>query len=135
MAKREFDDCVLPLDMNELAQSLATAEIAEHWIDAIRSYAMEQLKRQVAIPGWRLAPTRPTRRWKDEQAVSDVAIQAIGDEAFRHEVLSPAQMEKLAKRKHLSWDKEFAPLVEKVSLGVKLERTDVSDPAKDFPED
>lgn len=135
MAKKDFAQHTLPGSPDELAEALNTAVLAEAWIDAIRSYAMEQLKQQVRIPGWGLGPTRPVRRWKDESAVQSIAsLLGYGPDAYRHDLLTPAQMEKLAKRKGTSWDTQFAPLVESVSSGVKLVRTETTNPLDDFDE-
>ena len=136
MAKRDFADALLPADMNDLSEQLKTAELAELRISALRAYAIEQLKSQVLVPGWGLVPTEPRRKWKDE----DKLLATLASFGLKHaethtdEMLSPAQMEKLVRRKKLNW-KSFEPFTERVSGGVKLGRTDRNAAAADFPEE
>ena len=134
MAKHDFADHTLPVTPTDLADALNTAVLAETWIDAVRGYAIEQLKSQVHIPGWGLGPTRPVRRWVDEVEAENRLL----DHGFtpvvihRNELKSPAQIEKLVKQSPGVWG-ELSPLVENHSSGVKLVRTD-NDPRGDFDE-
>lgn len=126
MAKIEFDDKKLADDPNELSRQLDIAERASVWIEAIRAHALERLLRQERIPNWGLTPTRPVRRWTDEQAAEQVTTMlglSPGD-THRSELKSPAQMEKLIQKRvsHSAWDKHLAPLVESRSSGMKLLR-------------
>lgn len=135
MAKKDFKDHILPDDPAELADKLVMAERAVAWADALRTYAIEQLQRQVRIPGWGLEPTRPTRRWVSESQVEAALVQMGVAHAASHQtkLLSPAQMEKQLKRKFMfGWEHEIAPLIESKSSGWKLTRTDTTDATKDF---
>lgn len=134
MAKLEFNDEGLKLDdPTEMSRLLDVATRARAWCDALEAVALDQLKRQVRIPGWTLAPTRPTRKWSDERAAGD-QLHALGVvDAWRTDLKTPAQIEKLV-RKQLSnraWDEQLSPLVESVSSGVKLARDDAA-PFEDF---
>jgi hypothetical protein len=133
MAKRDFADHVLPQDPAALAEALNTAQLAETWIDAVRGYAIEQLKSQVHIPGWSLGPTRPTRRWTDEALIEAMLMDhgLTPTVTHRHELKSPAQLEKLLRRQSPSIWGQVNALIEMHSSGVKLVRAD-NDPAKDF---
>ena len=77
MAKRDFADHVLPDDPAELARNLDTAERAQMWINALQAYALEQLQRQVRVPGWELVPTRPTRKWIDDETVTAGTLKTL----------------------------------------------------------
>jgi hypothetical protein len=128
MAKRDFDDALMPDDPAELAYNLDVAERAVLWATALQAHALDQLKHQVRIPGWEMVPTRPTRRWKlDEPSVAGALDQrGLSDDViFETRLRSPAQIEKLARRVALD------DLIESVSSGVKLNRVK-SDPREDF---
>ena len=141
MAKRDFADHVLPDDPAELARNLDIAERAQMWINALQAYALEQLQRQVRVPGWELVPTRPTRKWsQDEETVAgtlqlfDVPDNVIWETRLQ----SPAQIEKrpVARRavpQGTLEDQHLADtLVESKSSGVKLARSPPPDAAKEF---
>lgn len=127
--KNEFSPYMLPATPDEMAEQLALAEKAMTWADAIRAYAVEQLKSQVRIPGWGLEPTRPTRRWSNTDAVLDelTASQLTLDVTHDFKLKTPAQLEKVIKTHALMpkawWDQRMSPLVESYSSGVKLSRT------------
>jgi hypothetical protein len=134
LAQREFGAFG---DGTGLGELLDMAERAELWINAVRGYALEQLQRQVHIPGWQLVPTRPTRRWVDEETVVATVLGrlGLGDNAIWETSLrSPAQVEKVVK-KQLSrdtWDQRLSQMVELRSSGVKLARADHDDARGDF---
>ena len=128
MARIEFDDQnTLVDDPAELSRQLDTAERAAAWIEAIRAHAIDRLQHQERIPNWGLVPTRPLRRWRDVLAAQDACATLHldrGDILKEPEIKSPAQMEKLV-RKRIStraWDEVLSPLVESHSSGVKLQR-------------
>jgi Protein of unknown function (DUF2800) len=142
MAKHAFSDqdddklSTLPSTPEKLAEALDLADQAEVWIKAVRAYATEQLKAQVRIPDWGLVPTRPMRRWTEagvSQVETNLITLGLTAEGHKVELLTPAQMEKLARRKGHKWDAWFGPHVESHSSGVKLARTDRAD-VSDFPE-
>jgi hypothetical protein len=139
MAKRDFADHILPDDPAELARNLDIAERAQMWINALQSYALEQLQRQVRVPGWELVPTRPTRRWNDEDPVTAASLVDTGvtvNEVWETKLRSPAQLEKTlirSARGREIWNNRIAPfLVENKSSGVKLARTRNSDAPGEF---
>jgi hypothetical protein len=138
MAKRDFADHVLPADPADLARNLDTAERAQMWINALQAFALEQLQRQVRIPGWELVPTRPTRKWvKDDIVIMNVLqTMNVPDHVIRETRLrSPAQMEKLLTRTAQDrglWQDIAEGWVESKSSGVKLARTKNPDAAEDF---
>jgi hypothetical protein len=146
MAKRDFADHILPDDPDELARNLDIAERAGLWISALRAYAQEQIQRQVRVPGWELVPTRPTRKWIDDETTTAAALSTLGlgpDTIYETRLRSPAQIEKMTRPGkfvrvgtgppvgHLS----LASLIESKSSGVKLVRTHNPDAAKEFSDD
>lgn len=137
-AKNDFSQYMIPATPEEMAEQLALAEKASAWVDAIRTYATEQLKSQMRIPGWGLEPTRPTRRWANTDAVLDKFLLANLplDATHDFKLKTPAQMEKALKTHALVpngwWDQNMTPLIENYSSGVKLARTTKS--TTDFTE-
>jgi Protein of unknown function (DUF2800) len=130
MAKIEFDDDRVRVDDPvELGELLDVAARARAWCDAIEVYGLEQLKRQVRVPGWSLVPTRPVRRWSDVDAVlKELHSTGMDHRAVEWKLRSPAQVEKLVRQAERSnqispdaWDR-LSPLVESHSSGVKLQR-------------
>jgi hypothetical protein len=132
MAKRDFADHILPDDPDELARNLDTAERAQLWINALQAYALEQLQRQVRVPGWELVPTRPTRRWIDDETVTASALKTLNvpdDVIWETRLRSPPQIEKALGRGASGLT---ATLIESKSSGVKLARTRNSDAPGEF---
>jgi hypothetical protein len=139
MAKREFDDVKLPDDPDELAKALDIAERALTWAGALQAHALEQLQRQVRIPGWEMVPTRPTRRWIDEETTTVGVLSTLGvgdDVIWETRLRSPAQVEKAltksTKGRHLWQDQIADILIESKSSGVKLARSQRADAKGEF---
>lgn len=127
-AKGEFDSYMErePQRMS-VADQLELADIVEIWIDKLRESAKNDIDRGANIPGWRLVPTRPTRKWTDEFAVEGLLKTwgVLGKETHTTEILSPAQMEKLITKKLGAgkWD-TLSQLVKAHSSGTKLAKSD-----------
>ena len=139
--KNDFAPYMLPATPDEMAEQLVLAERAMVWADAIRAYAVEQLKSQVRIPGWTLEPTRPTRRWLNTDMVLDqlVAAKLPLDLTHDFKLRTPAQLEKnVGKDKRMTrawWDQRMSPLVESYSSGVKLARVNKPTDFTEFTEE
>ena len=109
------------LPAEEVARLLVAAELAALWIRALRAHAHAELEAGRIIPGWRLVPKRPTRRWRDEEQTV-VELQALGlpaDELIARKLKSPAQVEKLVGP---SRKREIADLVVAEGDGTTLAR-------------
>jgi hypothetical protein len=132
MAKRDFADHILPDNPDELARNLDIAERAQMWINALQAYALEQLQRQVRVPGWELVPTRPTRKWIDDETVTASALKTLNvpdDVIWETRLRSPTQIEKVLGRGASGLT---ATLIESKSSGVKLARARNSDAPGEF---
>jgi hypothetical protein len=132
MAKRDFADHILPDDPAELARNLDIAERAQMWINALQAFALEQLQRQVRIPGWELVPTRPARKWIDDETVTASALKTLNvpdDVIWETRLRSPTQIEKVLGRGASGLT---ATLIESKSYGVKLARTRNADAPGEF---
>jgi hypothetical protein len=140
MAKRDFADHQLPDTLDDLAHELDTADRAQMWINALQAYAVERLKNQARIPGWELVPTRPTRKWINDEAVTASLLgdHVTDDVIWEKRLRSPAQIEKTLTTRGAAaggrdlWRDLSGALVESKSSGVKLARTHNPDAAKEF---
>ena len=105
-----------------LGDLLNRIEIIGPWVEAVKRLAQERLDAGTTVPGWKLVPKRPMRRWSDED---QDALMSLMDNAgvdvdaiSARSLLSPAQAEKkLGKRRY---EAEVAPYVIKVSSGLTL---------------
>lgn len=123
-AKLEFalnggDAADLPLA--DLHSILAVADTAIEWGQAVKAHAERLLHDGDPLDGnWQLVPKRAKRVWNDEKAVERLLL----DEGFeleeivREQLLPPAQIEALAKKKGIRLD--MSELATSVSSGLKI---------------
>jgi hypothetical protein len=98
----------------KLGKYLEAFERIENYIGAVREHAFHQLNHGHKVPGWKLVPKRATRKWTDAEAVEKIASKKFGDKAYKRELHSPAQLEKIA-------GKDFVlKYASNVSSGLKL---------------
>jgi hypothetical protein len=140
MAKQEFADIAGRIASDDMADALDIAERAELWIARVREFALDQLQHQVAIPGWSLVPTRPTRKWiyPDDDIAHRFERNGVSHaDIWETRVRSPAQMEKVLRRTkdgRRLWE-AATRMVEARSTGVKLGRSDRPDAKGEFDDD
>lgn len=89
------------IDPAKLGLAVEQSYLLEQWIKDLRQLAETSLENGIAVPGLKLVAKRGRREWaKAEEeilgAINDDALQP--EELFRHELLSPAQMEKVLKK-------------------------------------
>jgi hypothetical protein len=78
-----------------LSKVLQAVPKIQTWIEGVETYAFEQLKDGVKIPGFKVVEKRGTRKWTDPKKTQDEAFELIGEAAFTEpELKSPAQLEK-----------------------------------------
>jgi len=107
------------IDVQTLGAYLANADILEDWIKDLRALAHQILDSGAPVPGYKLVAKRGTRQWTDEK---DVVHWLDGKgleptEIYSKEILSPAQMEKVLKKRKLTLPDD---LVVSVSSGTTL---------------
>ena len=116
------------LDAAGIGEMLTKADLLDQWIADLRALAFQMLEKGVAVPGYKLVPKRATRQWADpEQA--QAALEGIGldqTELMETKLLSPAQMEKVLKKRKLSMP---ADLIVAISSGNTLATEDDPRPA------
>ena len=111
-------------DPAELAAALAKADVIEGWVKRVREAAHHELEAGRDVPGWKLVPTRATRRWiSEDDARAEVRLEfgLEGEEVEVRKFKSPAQLTD-ALRKGAGMTKKAAEqwldrLVEKRSSG------------------
>jgi hypothetical protein len=117
------------LDAAMLGQYLAKADVLEDWITDLRALAFQMLEKNVPVPGYKLVQKQARRQWVDE-AKASAALHDMGvprGELFSpEEIRSPAQIEKVLKKRKLALPDE---LVKSVSSGTTLASEDDSRPA------
>ena len=123
-AKDEFSDGVGSLTLGE---QLDLAETLQLWIDKTLAEGKARIEGGERVDGWRLVPTRATRKWTDEDGVVNL-MKTLGltpADIFTENLKTPAQMDKILVRKlgsnHLD---KLMPFVTAVSSGTKLARTE-----------
>ena len=107
------------LDAPMISAYLANADLLEDWIKDLRALAHQMLDSGASVPGYKLVAKRGTRQWTDEK---DVVHWLDGKgleptEIYSKELLSPAQMEKVLKKRKMALPDD---LVVSVSSGTTL---------------
>ena len=116
------------IDVQSLGAYLANADMLEDWIKDLRALAHQILDSGASVPGYKLVAKRGTRQWTDEKDVVHW-LDGIGlenNEIYSKELLSPAQMEKVLKKRKLTLPDN---LVVSVSSGTTLASADDPRPA------
>jgi len=87
---------VRDLTPDQISMVMQKADILESWISEVRAYAEDVLNRGGDVPGFKLVEKRGSRKWSNPFEVEKDAADAFGSKAYSRELLSPAQMEKVA---------------------------------------
>lgn len=89
------------IDSDTLGKMLAAVPLFKALVKGVEGLAMRELQRGAEVPGFKLVRKRAIRRWRDEGKLSQEIEDAIvlgsltREEAFKTELRSPAQIEKL----------------------------------------
>jgi len=107
------------IDIDKIGAYLHNADLLEDWIKDLRSLAEEMMKKGRAVPGWKMVPKRATRQWtKPDEVVHWLDGKGLEPkEIYSTELLSPAQMEKVLKKRKLALPDD---LVVAVSSGTTI---------------
>jgi hypothetical protein len=125
---RAIKQQVINMDVDTLAKYLHTADLLEDWIKDLRALAFGLLEKGADVPGYKIVQKQARRQWVDEQTVIDF-VRAEGldfTEYTNQELLSPAQMEKVLKKRKMVLPDN---LVVSVSSGTTLAPVDDPRPA------
>ena len=107
------------VDDEMLGKYASNAVLLQGWIDDLNALVQTKIEKGYKIPGWKMVAKRGTRKWAKED---DVVHWADGKgleprEIYNTEIRSPAQMEKVLKKRKLTLPDE---LVVSVSSGDTL---------------
>jgi hypothetical protein len=119
---RAIKQQIVNLDVDTLAQHLHTADLLEGWIKDLRALAFGLLEQGATVPGYKLVQKQARRQWVDEAN----AAKVLGEDFIEPVLLSPAQAEKLLKKRKLALPDD---LVVAVSSGTTLAPVDDPRPA------
>jgi hypothetical protein len=117
------------IDAVTLGQHLTKADVLEGWITDLRALAFQLLEKNIPVPGYKIVQKQARRQWTDENkaiaALHDMGVPR-GELFSPEEIRSPAQIEKVLKKRKLALPDE---LVKSVSSGTTLASEDDSRPA------
>jgi hypothetical protein len=123
---RAIKQQIVNLDVDTLAQHLHTADLLEGWIKDLRALAFGLLEQGATVPGYKLVQKQARRQWVDPTAAAPWLISQGVDEVFTQELISPAQAEKVLKKRKVALRDD---LVVSVSSGTTLAPVDDPRPA------
>lgn len=108
------------IPIEELAAMAKKFYILRDWMNASEAAIRARLERGDDVPGFKLVAKRPVRRWIDEDKVEEVLKQEgyETEEIYTLELKSPAQVEKLLKKK--KFGQTLGSLVKKESSGYNV---------------
>ena len=111
----------------DLGKALELADMLESFAAAARQLVQQKLEAGLPVPGWKLVPKRATRKWTNE-ADALAALRAVGTpESELMELRSPAQIEKVLKKRKIALPEE---VVVSVSSGDTIAPESDPRPAK-----
>ena len=124
--ERAIKQQIVNLDVDTLGQHLHTADLLEGWIKDLRALAFGLLEKGVNVPGVKIVQKQARRQWVDPKAAAPWLISQGLDEVFTQELISPAQAEKVLKKRKMALRDD---LVVAVSSGTTLAPVDDPRPA------
>jgi len=129
--KKKIDDAHMALRMapdqlDTLGAAMALADELDAWIKEVRKSAHTQLELGNKVSGWKLVPKRASRSWIDEEDALDKVRKMKKlklEEACTVKLLSPAQLEKVCKKKGIDYS-TFEDYIQCLSSGTTIARED-----------
>ena len=104
-----------------IGEWLDRAQQAEGMIKELRKVALMMLESGEKIPGWQMSAKRATRKWTNVDKAKEFLVAHLGDDdAYKKDLISPAQAEKLLGKREFGEVKD--KLVSAISTGVTLAR-------------
>lgn len=106
----------------EVSRALHLADEMEDWIKYVRNFAHEQAEEGVKFDGFKLVQKKAYRKWKDQDEVErkiKYSKKLTKSECYDTKLRSPAQIEKLCKKKGIDFS-NFADHTHSTSSGTTL---------------
>lgn len=84
-----------------LADSMSKVDLIEGWCAAVRAETFRRLAAGAAVPGYKMVEGRKgNRKWENTDVVETQLVTAVGDAAYKKELISVADAEKKLKKSH-----------------------------------
>jgi len=102
-ARAEFGPPVdsATLTDDEVSDILFRLPAMRAWASKVEERALDTLTRGDDLPGWKLVEGRSLRQWADKETAAADLIEELGDDAWKRDLISPAQAEKALGKKHV----------------------------------
>jgi hypothetical protein len=92
---------ITELTPEQIGQVLPALETVKEVIKQLYGYAFSLASKGTDIPNYSLTKSKKQRRWRDENAVVQELEDEFGDEIYKTELRSPAQLEKIAGKERV----------------------------------
>lgn len=94
------------LNHDQIAKVIDFQKLLTPWVDNVKKYAIDLIKRGAEIPGYKLVHTRPKRQWKDVKGLEE-KFNKHPDLYSPQKIKTPAQVEKIFGKESVAefWDK------------------------------
>ena len=97
---------VKELNVEQVNLMLTQADLLEEWIKDLRALAFQMVEKGIKLPDHKLVAKRATRSWT--QGAKEKLLQLIPEsELMESKMLSPAQVEKILKKKKLEMPEDI----------------------------
>ena len=97
-------DSALPqaeeLSDQEVANIITGLPLLKHWMKVIADEGLHRMKQGKTIPGYKAVRGTKFRKYADAKIAEAILFDAIGNDAYKKTVLTPAQGEKKLGKKH-----------------------------------
>jgi len=113
----------------ELAALRKKWEMYKSGYERIHAEIQHRLEEGHEVPGLKLVEKRASRRWSDTDAATRAVVAALGERAWKKELLSPPQVEKVLGKKVFEASPEILEHVTKESTGYTIADASDSRPA------
>lgn len=104
-AERALKLQVKSLDAEQISTALMQADMLEDWIKDLRALAFQMAENGVTLPTHKLVAKRATRTWAN--GAKEALLAAGLTESEMMEMASPAQVEKILKKKKLAMPEDI----------------------------
>lgn len=131
LAKEEFKPS-LSYNPEKLSEALSKIEVVESWIKGVRDFAYNEAVHGRIPPGWKLVEKRATRKWIENESLTDQIKQKFDlkdEDVFVKTFKSPAQIEKLFGKDKSKKEKLGSFVVSQSSGTVLVPESDNRPPA------
>lgn len=110
------------LDPREIGAALARTADLEMWIKALRETATAAISRGVAVPGYKLVPTRPQAGWRDPEAAVSLLSDVFEIDPHTRDILTPPQARARITTERYTAAKQAGTKTSKKAIEIEVRR-------------